>query len=423
MTNPDVLQTRYDTAVIGGGLAGLAAAITAARAGRSVVLLDARTGLGGRARTVDRDGFALNEGPHALYRSGAAWRFLQAENVALTGGYPGADGVGVDGDTMGVLPGGVMTLLRTPLLAGERVPFGKWFAGLNRIDTDALQTVTVGDEVGRVFGDGRAARLAHAVMRLGTYGNDVDAMSVGPAIAQLRDALDAPVMYVDGGWASIVDAMHARAVELGVRVEPGSKVDVVHQLGEGCELRAPGRQIVADAVVIAAGGPRQVEALTGTDPAPWARPSTSAVLDVGFDGSWGEHPTFALGLDEPLYLSVHAPLADLAPEGGSLVSVLRYHPYGESPDADHDRDACERLLDRVRPGWRDAATHVEFRARLHAVYDQPQAARGGLAGRAPVALDGHDRVFLAGDWVGDEGMLADAVVASGVAAGAAAASR
>lgn len=410
-----------DVAVIGGGLAGLTAAITAARAGRTVVLFDARSTLGGRARSATRDGFVLNEGPHALYRSGAAWRFLESEDLTPTGGYPGAEGVGVDGSTIGVLPAGVRTLVRTPLLAGERVPFAKWFAGLNRIDTEALQTVTVGDEIERVFGSGRAARLAHAVMRLGTYGNDPAAMSAGPAIAQLRDALGTPVLYVDGGWQSVVDALGDRAAELGVQLVTGCKVDTVRSTADGCDVRVDGRTFRAASAVLAAGGPRQVEALTGTNPAPWARPSTSAALDVCFDGSWGDHPTFALGLDEPLYLSVHAPLAALAPSGSGLVSVLRYHPHGETPDADDDRAACERLLDRVRPGWRDAAVHVEFRGRLQATHDQPQAARGGLAGRAPVRLCGHERVYCAGDWVGDEGMLADAVVASGRTAGLAAA--
>ena len=54
-------------------------------------------------------------------------------------------------------------------------------------------------------------------------------------------------------------------------------------------------------------------------------------------------------------------------------------------------------------------------------HDQPQAASGGLAGRPGVAILGTDGVFIAGDWVGPDGLLADAAVASGRAAGVAAA--
>ncbi len=60
-----------DVAVVGGGLAGLVAAATAARQGRRVVLLDARV-VGGRARSTDRRGFRFNQGAHALYDAGEA---------------------------------------------------------------------------------------------------------------------------------------------------------------------------------------------------------------------------------------------------------------------------------------------------------------------------------------------------------------
>ena len=52
---------RVDVAVVGGGLAGLAAAAFAARAGATVTLLDGRA-VGGRARSADREGFVVNEG-------------------------------------------------------------------------------------------------------------------------------------------------------------------------------------------------------------------------------------------------------------------------------------------------------------------------------------------------------------------------
>jgi hypothetical protein len=44
----------------------------------------------------------------------------------------------------------------------------------------------------------------------------------------------------------------------------------------------------------------------------------------------------------------------------------------------------------------------------------PRADEGGLAGRPGVALPGCPCVFLAGDWVGPQGMLADAAAASAV---------
>ena len=53
-------------AVIGGGWAGCAAAVALARRGHRVELLEAAPVLGGRARTVLRDGLALDNGQHLL---------------------------------------------------------------------------------------------------------------------------------------------------------------------------------------------------------------------------------------------------------------------------------------------------------------------------------------------------------------------
>src|SRR3954454_611595 len=76
-SSDEIMAGQFDIGVVGGGLAGLAAAATAARAGRSVVLFEQASVAGGRARTRTEDGFAFNIGPHALYRGGLSLRVLR----------------------------------------------------------------------------------------------------------------------------------------------------------------------------------------------------------------------------------------------------------------------------------------------------------------------------------------------------------
>jgi hypothetical protein len=128
---------------------------------------------------------------------------------------------------------------------------------------------------------------------------------------------------------------------------------------------------------------------------------------------------FGLGIDVPYYLSVHSLYAKLAPGGRVMVSVAKYIPAGQTHDAERDLTELEGFLDTVQPGWRELEEHRQFLPNMVVTTALPRAERGGIAGRPDALALGEEGLFLAGDWVGQGGWLADGTLGS--ARGAAAA--
>src|SRR5215510_8505102 len=66
--------------VVGGGLAGLTAAIACAEAGARVILHEAHHTLGGRARSTEPP-WVTNDGTHVFYADGEPFRWLRRRRL------------------------------------------------------------------------------------------------------------------------------------------------------------------------------------------------------------------------------------------------------------------------------------------------------------------------------------------------------
>jgi phytoene dehydrogenase-like protein len=250
-----------------------------------------------------------------------------------------------------------------------------------------------------------------ALVRVTSYVSDLDRMSADVAIGQLRIAVRG-VGYPDEGWqAALVAGLLARAREAGAELRAGgpvARVEGAPGAWQVCLLS--GERITASAVVIAAGTPAAARRLLPADPG-WGDLGpevTAACLDLGVSHT---RTRFALGLDEPLYLSPHAPPGRLAPEGRGLVHVMRYG----SRTAKEDRAQLLAAAQACGIGQADIATE-RFLPRMVVVTSLP-APGTGLAGRPPAAVPGAPGIFVAGDWVGPRGWLSDCSLASGEKAG------
>jgi phytoene dehydrogenase-like protein len=420
----DGQERRVDAAVVGGGLAGLVAAASLAKGGLNVVLMEKSNHAGGRAVTEElEDGYHFNLGPHALYRKGAARRILRELGVKWTGGLPPTGGGHVIYRGRKFLsPLGTMSLLLTGLLSfREKLEAARLLSSLKSIDTETLDSVSLSQWLYGVTRSERVRQLMMTVVRVTTYSNDAERLSAGAALAQVRLGLEGSVDYLDGGWQTLVDGALKVARDAGAQVLTGASVIAIRRdgrLGYTLHLRS-GETYKAAAVVLATSPSAAVKMIEGGSQTvlhAWEKeslPVKAACLDVALKRlPQTRSGLFALGIDRPLYCIAHSVSARLAPAGGAVIHVMKNHSTGEGWDAQADRKELEELLDLVQPGWRASLAHARFLPGITVSNAVVTAARGGTKGRPSPRVQGFDNLYVAGDWVGSEGMLLDAAVAS-----------
>ncbi|MCX5333207.1 MULTISPECIES: FAD-dependent oxidoreductase [unclassified Streptomyces] len=357
--------------VIGGGFAGLTAAVTAAEAGAKVTVYEAHHTLGGRARTAEGP-YKTNEGPHAFYSGGPHWSWLrQRDLIGPLAPIPPLEAARMRLRHHGVLrrtpPFAMLKLLRR---ASRQAP----------VDTDFLTwaSAQAGEEGARAAAHYSAVALFH---------HDPGSLSAAFVQERLRRATKLPpeAHYPCGGWASVIDRMAARAWNLGVRVETLSRVDT----------------LPTDTPVVVATSLDAARRLLGDDTLTWTSGRTT-LIDLAVRTRRGD--AFAVSdLDSPGWIErFTAQDRTLAPAGEQLIQ-------GQIPLSPDESKAdgtarAEQLLDLAFDGWRDRVTwrRESVAAGRTGAVDLP-----GTSWRDRPAIDRGDGVYLAGDQVAAPGVLSE----------------
>jgi len=412
---------RADLIVIGAGLAGLITAAFVARAGRKVVVLERAGRPGGRAITRVDGGIHFNLGPHALYCRGHAFRLLRELGILFSGGFPDTRrAVLTDGRRAYRLPRGAGSALASRLLTvRDKARFFRLFAMLPRLDARPFDRVTLREWISETAGHGNLARLMGTLCRVGTYADDPEHLSAGAAIEQLKNTLAGGVWYLDGGWQVLIDGLREYVTKHGVELATSARVVAVRgDAGGVAAITASGEERLGRTAVLAIDPEGAGDLLEMPDNSPLAMwtarsvPVRAACLDVALNHLPRRDRRVAFGLDRPYYFSVHSASARLAPDGVAVLHAMKY--LGTEPDspAEFDEAQLEAYLETLQPGWRGHVVTRRFLPAMTVAHNLPRADEGGLAGRPAVTVPGSPNVFLAGDWVGDQGLLADASAAS-----------
>jgi phytoene dehydrogenase-like protein len=412
-----------DVVVIGGGVAGLAAATYLARRGNQVRLLEQSHTTGGRARTKQQDGFLLNIGPHALYRGGRGINVLRELGVEPRGKVPAVSGAfAIKDGVKHTFPVGLASLLTTSLFGlSAKLETARFLASLPKLNGNAVLRVSLREWLDANISHREVQDFLLTAFRIATYTNAPHLMSAGTAIEQLKLAFQSNVLYLDGGWQTLVEGLAKAAGLAGVAIETGVKVEAVGRDASGrvTGVRTEDGRLLRTTNVVIASSPaiaaRLVEDGERSSLQTWAReaiPVKAACLDVALSSLPAPRATAAFSVDRPHYLSVHSASARLAPDGGALIHVAKYLP----PDHNDSNEAVERelegLLDLVQPGWRHALVYRRFLPDMIVMNAMTVARTGGVEGRPSPEVKDVPGLYVVGDWVGKEGLLVDAGLAS-----------
>jgi hypothetical protein len=373
------VSTMNEITVIGGGVAGLTAAITCAEHGANVRLLEAHETVGGRARSGDGP-YKANLGPHAIYKGGVLWDWLSERDLMPPLARPRLTGFRFHYEHA-IHRAPPMTMIPPGLrLRGRMAP----------VDQDFRSWVTD-------HSNARTADLLSSVAGVYTFHHDPGELSaafVWERAQRLLLSASPPVRFIVGGWSMLVDGLERHARSLGVSIVTGERIDALP--------RSP---------VIVALELCDARRLLDDDSLQWLSGHT-VCLDLGVRERRGD-PWIVADLESAGWIERYsAQDASLAPAGEHLVQAQM--PIRPDESADDAAVRLEQLIDASFEGWRERVTW-----RRRQVMDGRSGALDlpGTSWRDRPAIDRGDGVLLCGDQVAAPGCLSEVSFASGIEAG------
>jgi len=403
--------------VIGGGLAGIAAALDAADDGAEVVLFERRGSLGGLTTSIDRNGLTFDNGQHVFLRCCTAYRaFLSrigaGEQVRMQ-----------DRCDVPVLsPGGTRSSIRRSSLpaplhlarslatyrhlgVADRLRLGRAAIALRSLDPEdpSLDTSTFGEWLDRHGQSPDAVDKLWNLITLPTVNLPASAASLALATRVFREGLLDRRDAADIGWALVpLRVLHGensvRALRAaGVEVRAGVRVTSIDpRPGGGRLVRTEQGATDVDAVIVATppavaaaiGAPVAVQTVEGLGSSPIVN------VHLVLDRTVTDLELFA-AVDSPVQFVFDRTASSGLGTGQCLAISL-------SAADGYLRSGARELIERFHASLGDLLPAAR-RARVvdGAVTREPAATFRGVPGSAslrPGAVTAEPDVFLAGAW-------------------------
>ena len=407
--------------VIGGGLAGITAALRCADAGREVTLLEGRPRLGGLTYSFRRDGLDVDNGQHVFLRCCTAYRALLdrlgvADQVHLQGRLDIPVRSAADGRAARLRRNGLpaplhlgSALLGYRLLRpAQRLRFVRAALAMRRLDraAPAVDEQSFGDWLRSRGQDARTVEALWDLVGVATLNARADDASLALAAMVFQVGLLTDPGAADIGWSLVPlqrlhgDAAAARLGAAGATVHTATRVTHLSARAGGWQVSTGTGEYVADQVVLAV-APMAVRALAPpgavSAPAGWAdRLGSSPIVNVHVVlDRWVLEEPFVAAVGSPVqWVFDRTRQSGLAVGQYLAVSLSAAEAWVDLPVA-AIRDKLLPELARLLPGFAAASVIDFFVTRERDATFRP--APGSRALRA-TTVSGLPGLFLAGAW-------------------------
>ncbi|MFF1839592.1 hydroxysqualene dehydroxylase HpnE [Streptomyces sp. NPDC058231] len=434
--------------VVGGGLAGITAALRLADAGLDVTLLEGRPRLGGLAFSFRRGALTVDNGQHVYLRCCTAYRWF-LDRVGGASLAPLQDRLDVPVLDIGRPSGPRLGRLRrnnlpVPFhlaagLAGyphlslaERASVGRAALALGRLDPDdpALDAVDFGSWLARHGQSPRTVEALWDLVGVATLNATASNSSLGLAAKVFKTGLLSEPGAADIGWARVPlgevhDTLARKALDsAGVRTELRTKADSLCRTGEGRWTVDTGTERIEADVVVLAVPQRETHGLLPDG----ALDEPDRLLDIGTSPILNVHVVYDRKvLRRPFFAALGSPVQWVfdRTEASGLTGPGQYLALSQSAaDDEIDLPVAELRgrylpeLQRLLPAARGAGVRDFFVTRERTATFAPAPGVGRLRPGTRTRTPG---LYLAGAWTatGWPATMEGAVRSGADAAGAA----
>ena len=407
--------------VIGGGLAGIAAALDCADAGAEVTLVEVRRRLGGAAYSFERDGMRLDNGQHVFLRCCAAYRALLErfgserhvavqERLQIPVMSPGKPTVML---RRGSLPPPLHlagALARYPHLSrAQRLSAALAARALSAVDPDDPENDrrTLGDWLGDLGQNKSSLAALWDLIALPTLNVRAADASLALGAFVFRTGLLASADAGDIGFhvgtlAEVIGEPAERAlVAAGVEFRLGWRAQGLRTVDGGFEVEGgEDGGLSADAVIVALPHARAaglIESLLPQQAAALAQIGSSPIVNVHvvFDRVVCEEP-FAAGVGSPVQYLFDRSAAAGAPAGCQYLAISLSGADEEMKlSVDELRERYVAALRDLLPAARGANVEAFYVTREHAATFRAVPGVGALRPGSRTSIPG---LALAGTW-------------------------